>query len=123
VGEEPKKVDVEKLFKEIIAREKPDAEYWYYETSGFHIIDMPSDHKLHGSSVAFRCDETCLGNGDIVVHPDTAKDIEKLVAEAGCKVIDTHIHGLLYPEAHVHFECVGIREKDVKKILNLVKWL
>jgi hypothetical protein len=123
VGEEPKKVDVEKLFKEIIAREKPDAEYWYYETSGFHIIDMPSDRRFHGSSVAFRCNETCLADGDIVVHPDMVKDVEKLVSEAGCRVIGIHEHGALYPEAHVHIECVGIREGDVKKILNLVKWL
>lgn len=118
------KVDIEDLFKRIVKKESPEAHYWYYPTSGFHIIDLPRERKLHGSSVAFRCNEKCESTGDIVTYddPKIVEGIMEFFKNLNCEIIGTHTHGLLYPEAHIHINCKNLTEENVKKIMELIRW-
>jgi uncharacterized protein (DUF362 family) len=116
--------EIRRMFEEIVRRENPRAQFWFYPTSGYHIIDMPRDNKLHGSSVGIRCDLKCEAVGDIITYddPKIVEAVERMVKEAKCTPIATHKHGIVMPEAHIHVECKDMGMEDVKKLLNVVKW-
>jgi predicted ATP-grasp superfamily ATP-dependent carboligase len=121
---EGERAEIKEMFEKIVLKENPKAKYWYYETSGYHIIDMPRNQKLHGSSVGVRCDKKCEAVGDIIVYDDRkiVEAVERMAEKAKCKSIGAHVHGLLTPEAHIHLECKDMSLEDVKKLMELVKW-
>ena len=116
------KVDVQRLFREIVAEEEPNATFWYHAQSESYVIDMPRKRKFHGSSITLKCDEKCIAEGDIVTDASVAEEVEKQISDIGCEVIEVHEHKLLIPEAHIHIECWDMKEDNVKELLKLVRW-
>lgn len=127
-------VDVEGLFREVVQKENPFAKYGKW--AGTHIVDMPrSPFSAHGSSISFRCNgaarlrgiydgEVCKGEGDIVMR-DIPRTVDYVIMEAekhGCTHVATHEHGKEFPEAHVHIDCKRLREKQVRGLMELVRW-
>jgi hypothetical protein len=123
-------IDVEKLFNLIIKRERPEATF--RRLVDIQVIDMPEDEKIHGTSVAFKCqDSRCSAEGDIVIPtigalhplkpPISAEEVSKELEQVGCVTKQVHKHELLLPEAHVHFECTNLDEAAVRRLLNIIK--
>jgi len=124
-------IDIERLFNLIVKREKPEARY--RRLIDVEVIDLPEDRKIHGSSVAFKCQaDTCSAEGDLViaaiggVYPPTPPpEMEEIIEELkriGCEFKQVHKHELLMPEAHIHFECKNLDENAVRKLLSYVRW-
>jgi hypothetical protein len=124
-------IDVEKLFNYIIKRERPEARYRRF--IDVEVIDLPEDSKIHGSSLAFKCEaDTCSAEGDLVIPtvgglypptpPPEMEAIKEELKQIGCEVKQVHKHELLLPEAHIHFECRNLDEDAVRKLLNFARW-
>ena len=110
--------DLSRILKNLLS-ERPKTEITYMNISGYITIDLRDDYfSLHGSSIAFKCNEKCDVEGDIV----TVKDEEiiemyrKSLEEYGCKIKDIHFHEAPFDAAHIHIKC----DMDVKKLEEFI---
>ena len=110
--------DLSKTLKNLLS-ERPKTEITYMNISGYITIDLRDDYfSLHGSSIAFKCNEKCDVEGDIVTVKDE-KIIEmyrKSLEEYGCKIKDIHFHEAPFDAAHIHIKC----DMDVKKLEEFI---
>ena len=99
--------------------ERPKTRITYMEISGYTAIDLRDDYlSLHGSSIAFKCNEKCDVEGDIITVKNE-KIIEmyrKSLEEYGCKIKDIHFHEAPSDAAHIHIKC----DMDVKKLEEFI---
>jgi hypothetical protein len=110
--------ELSRTLKNLIS-ERPKTRITYMEISGYTAIDLRDDYfSLHGSSIAFKCNEKCDVEGDIITVKDE-KIIEmyrKSLEEYGCKIKDIHFHESPFDAAHIHIKC----DMDVKKLEEFI---
>jgi hypothetical protein len=110
--------ELSRTLKNLIS-ERPKTRITYMEISGYTVIDLRDDYfSLHGSSIAFKCNEKCDVEGDIITVKDE-KIIEmyrKSLEEYGCKIKDIHFHEAPFDAAHIHIKC----DMDVKKLEEFI---
>jgi hypothetical protein len=110
--------ELSRTLKNLIS-ERPKTRITYMEISGYTAIDLRDDYfSLHGSSIAFKCNEKCDVEGDIITVKDE-KIIEmyrKSLEEYGCKIKDIHFHEAPFDAAHIHIKC----DMDVKKLEEFI---
>jgi hypothetical protein len=111
--------DLTRILKNLLL-ERPEARVTYMRISGYTTIDLHEDHlSLHGSSIAFKCNERCDLEGDIVTSLVSEEYIEmyrKTLEEYSCKIKDIHFHEAPFNAAHIHIKC----DMDVKKLEEFI---
>jgi len=113
-------INIERLFHLIIKKEIPEATY--RRLIDIEVIDLPRDHQLHGTTIAFKCERSkCSAEGDVIVYPELVNMVTEDLKKIGCVAKEVHRHELLLAEAHIHIECKDMEESTIRRLLNYIK--
>jgi len=119
--------NVESLFQEVVKKHVPKAKLFHpYGIPTSYVIDLPSNAKVHGSSISLDCARPppyCEAEIHLVVHPDIAPEMsQELEKLNGCKLKAVHAHERLLREHHLHMTCPGLSPSEVRKLLETTRW-